>query len=287
VTVSGRHDPRLKEIATDNEAFVDRGFYRRQDSGTVPIAEAVQQAVLQTRCYSPEDLDWLLADLPDRDTQAATRIEVTAEKSLQAARRLCSEGIPGTVGVLNFASATKPGGGYLTGAIAQEEDLCRCSSLYRCLLQADSYYAAHRARRNPFYSHRVIYSPGVPVFRDTQYRLTPGPFPVTFLSCPAPHAGEISRDTPEQVAQISRVLTARAAMILAVAFRNQVSNLVLGAWGCGVFRNEPGEVAAAFKAHLTPGGRFAGHFGCVVFAVYDPTAAHRNLAAFQAAFARP
>lgn len=285
MTDSRWHDPKLKVIAADNEILLDHGFYRYQDSGMVPIADAVQRAVRGTRCYSPEDLDRLLDELPDTAMRPSARIEVTAEKSLQAARRVRGEEEGGTVGVLNFASATKPGGGYLTGARAQEEDLCRCSSLYRCLLRADSYYTAHRARPDPFYSHRVIWSPDVPVFRDEQYRLTPAPFPVTFLTSAAPNAGEISRHTPERLSRVPAVLTARAAMILAVASRHQVDDLMLGAWGCGVFRNEPGDVAAAFRIHLTEDGRFARQFRRIVFAVYDPRPAHPNLTAFQAAFA--
>jgi uncharacterized protein (TIGR02452 family) len=285
MTGSEWHDPRLKVIAADNEILIDQGFYRYQDSGMVPIADAVQRAVRDTRCYGPEDLDRLLDDLPSRAGRPWAWIEVTAEKSLQAARRVRGEEGGGTVGVLNFASANKPGGGYLTGARAQEEDLCRCSSLYRCLLQASSYYATHRARHDPFYSHRVICSPDVPVFRDEQYRLTPAPFPVTFLTSPAPNAGEISRDAPQRLPRVSAVLTARVAMILAVASHHQVDDLVLGAWGCGVFRNEPGDVAAAFRTHLTTDGRFARQFRRIVFAVYDPRPAHPNLTAFQAAFA--
>jgi uncharacterized protein (TIGR02452 family) len=280
---SDPHRAELKAVAAENEALISQGFFQHPD--TVPITESVRRAVEGTRCYAPEHLGWLRTDLPNRDTHRSARVEVTAETSLHAARRLRHEG-HGTVGVLNFASATKPGGGYLTGATAQEEDLCRCSALYRCLLQADDYYTAHRTHCDPFYSHRVIYSPDVPVFRDHENVLLPSPYPVTFLSCPAPNAGKIARDAPERLAQIPRVLAERSAMILAVASHHDVGNLVLGAWGCGVFRNAPGEVAAAFKAHLSNGGRFAAHFRHIVFAVYDKTPGRSNLTAFQSIFER-
>lgn len=285
---SDHHDCGLSSIAVENERLIGQGSYRHPESGMVPIAASVEQAVRGTLCYGPQDLGRLLADLPSleasRRVPTEVRTEVSAEKSLQAAQRLSGEEGHRTIGVLNFASATKPGGGYLTGAVAQEEDLCRGSALYRCLVQASDYYAAHRADDDPFYSHRVIYSPAVPVFRDDASRLMAVPFPVTFLTCPAPNVRRIARDVPARLAQVPVVLNTRAAMILAVAVRHHVDDLVLGAWGCGVFRNEPGEVAAAFKASLAPGGRFDGHFNRVVFAVYDPTPARANFTAFRAAF---
>jgi uncharacterized protein (TIGR02452 family) len=273
----------FKAIAAENETILSQGSYEHPATGAVGIGTAVQRAVQTTRSYTPEDLGRLLADLPDREARFRPRLEVTSEKSLQAALRLSGSG-QRNIGVLNFAAATKPGGGYLTGATAQEEDLCRCSALYRCLLNAPDYYAAHRGHRDPFYSHRVIYSPDVPVFRDHHYALLPAPYPASFLTCPAPNAREIVRESPGGLAQIRDVLAARSAMFLAVAVHNQVDSLVLGAWGCGVFRNAPGEVAAAFKTHLTSGGQFASYFGRIVFAVYDRTPARSNLAAFRSAF---
>jgi uncharacterized protein (TIGR02452 family) len=66
---------------------------------------------------------------------------------------------------LNFASATSPGGGFLSGARAQEECLARCSGLYACLAD-NPMYGFHRARRDALYSDYAVYSPDVPVFRS-------------------------------------------------------------------------------------------------------------------------
>lgn len=87
-----------------------------------------------------------------------TVVEVTGESSTEAARRLADA----PVAVLNFASARNPGGGYLNGAQAQEEALCRASALYTCLLEAREFYDHHRADRDPLYSDRVIHTPASP-----------------------------------------------------------------------------------------------------------------------------
>lgn len=276
-----------KGIAEANEAIVADGWYAAPSGKAVPIADAVAAACTGTVAYTPDDLDRLLADVAPGT--AATRFEVTGESSISAARRLYDEnaaaaGSAEAIAVLNFASARNPGGGYLGGARAQEEDLCRVSALYTTLLQAPDHYAAHRASKDPAYSHRVIYSPEVPVYRDVRYRLLEAPYPLAFLTSPAPNAGVIARDRPSEAAALPDLLAARAARVLAVAAHHDRRTLVLGAWGCGVFRNDPAHVAAAFQRNLSTGGPFAGVFDRVVFAVLDKASGGPNLSAFSAAF---
>lgn len=274
----------FKEIATANEAIISAGYYAGPAGRTVRLADLVAAACRGTVSYSTAALDDLLTAAEPGD--AATVIEVTGESSMSAARRLLDDGAA-SVTVLNFASARKPGGGYLGGARAQEEDLCRVSALYTTLLRAPDFYAAHRADPDPVYSHRVIYSPGVPVYRDHDYRLLAVPYQASFLTCAAPNAGAIARDRPADGSGIPPILAARAARVLAVAARHRTPALVLGAWGCGVFRNDPVQVAAAFRGSLTRDGRFAGVFDHITFAVLDRAPGQPNLAAFRDAFGRP
>ncbi|MGO4424419.1 TIGR02452 family protein, partial [Streptomyces sp. MCAF7] len=211
-----------------------------------------------------------------------TRFEVTGESSLEAARRLVAA-VDGAVGVLNFASARNPGGGYLNGAQAQEEALCRASALYACLRTAPDFYAAHRADPSPFYSDRVIHSPGVPVFRDDRGALLDAWYEVGFLTSAAPNAGVIAQRGMD-TSRLPEALASRAERVLEVAVAHGYRHLVLGAWGCGVFRNDPAAVAEAFRAHLVAPGRFAGRFERVVFAVLDRRTDSPTRAAFAAAF---
>ncbi|GAA3018996.1 TIGR02452 family protein [Streptomyces fulvorobeus] len=270
---------RLRGIARETEAIVEAGHYRASDGREVPIGRALTAALSGTRLYGPEPVP--VAAL---DTSRATAFEVTEESSLQAARRLTSEAAA-KVAVLTYASARNPGGGYLNGAQAQEEALCRGSALHATLLRAPEFYAHHRAERSTFYTDRVIHSPGVPVFRDDRGRLLDTPYTVGFLTSPAPNAGVIRDRVPQEAHRLPTVLAGRAERVLEVAAVRGYRRLVLGAWGCGVFRNDPTQVAGAFHALLTGGGRFAGHFEQIVFAILDRSPASTTRAAFARAFA--
>jgi len=282
---------RLRNLARENERIFAEGGYTPGGGGFVPLAEAIAAAADGTRMFGPDPVP-----VPREPGEgAAARCTVTGESSTQAARRLTADHATGAwqeadgdrVAVLNFASARNPGGGYVNGAQAQEEALCRASALYPCLLRAPEFYAHHRAVRDPFYSDRVIHSPGVPVFRDDRGALLDRPYRAGFLTCPAPNAGVIARTMPERGDEIGPALDARAERVLEVAVAHGYRRLVLGAWGCGVFRNDPARVAAAFARLLTGGGRFVRAVDEVVFAVLDRRADSPTRAAFAAAFAAP
>lgn len=275
----------MRDVAAVNEGIVERGSYRASGGELVELAERLAAARAGTVSYDPAGLDALVAGGGPGPTADAGTVEVTAEGSVQAARRLVEAGA-GPVGVLNFASARNPGGGYLRGARAQEEDLCRSALLYTCLLEAPDYYEAHRASTDLRYSHRVILSPEVPVIRGDGGELSARPFPVTFLTSPAPNAGQLALRAAAPggdgaAVDVRGVLAERAERVLAVATRHGIRALVLGAWGCGVFRNDPAEVAEAFEGALT---RYGAAFDRVVFAVWDRTPVSPNRAAFEARF---
>ncbi|SCX90615.1 TIGR02452 family protein [Streptomyces sp. 136MFCol5.1] len=271
---------RLRAIATETESIVEAGLYRTPEGREISIERTLAAALSGTRLYGPDPVP--VAAL---DTDRASVIEVTDESSLQAARRMTGEGV-GRIAVLNYASARNPGGGYLNGAQAQEEALCRGSALYATLLRAPDYYAHHRAERSAFYTDRVIHSPGVPVFRDDRGRLLDTPYTVGFLTSPAPNAGVIRSRTPEDAHRIPAVLASRAERVLEVAAVRGYRRLVLGAWGCGVFMNDPAQVAGAFRALLADGGRFAGHFEQIVFGILDRSRAAATRTAFARTFGR-
>ncbi|MFF7356651.1 TIGR02452 family protein [Streptomyces filipinensis] len=268
---------RLRGIAAETEAIVAAGGYRAPDGRQVSLAAEIEAARGGTQLFGPQPLS---PREPLPLPRQATVVEVTGESSLEAARRLA--GAP--VAVLNFASARNPGGGYLNGAQAQEEALCRASALYACLLTARSFYDHHRAHRDPFYTDRVIHSPAVPVFRDDRGRLLAEPYHAGFLTAAAPNAGVVRRATPKRAGELPGALAVRAERVLETAAVHGYRRLVLGAWGCGVFQNDPAQVAGAFRALLGPGGRFARTFEHVVFGVLDRTPGAVVREAFTRAF---
>ncbi|TDD88533.1 TIGR02452 family protein [Actinomadura rubrisoli] len=284
-----RHPRRT--TAQETVAILERGDYPAPSGRTVSISRSIERAVQGTVLYRPHDLDRLLKRLPEAESGSAqttrtgdaagTRIEVTEEITLAAARRLCG---PGAVPLaLNFASAKNPGGGFLNGAHAQEEGLARSSALYTSLLTAREFYDFHRAQGDLLYSDHMIYSPDVPVFRDDAGLLLEEPYEIAFLTSPAPNRGAIRDSAVAE--RVPEVLRARARKVLAVALVNGHRRLVLGAWGCGVFRNEPTEVAEAFAGLLRPDGEFGNRFEHVVFAVWDTAKGAPRHAAFQRTFA--
>jgi uncharacterized protein (TIGR02452 family) len=252
----------------------------------VPIAAAIEAARAGTRMYGPGPVR-VPAGSPASAPRESTLIEVTGESSLEAARRLVRKegGRPADpVAVLNFASARNPGGGFLNGAQAQEEALCRASALYTCLLGAREFYDHHRAHRDPFYTDRVIHSPAVPVFRDDRGDLLDEPYTVGFLTAAAPNAGVVLRTAPERAPELGPALAVRAERVLETAAAHGYHRLVLGAWGCGVFRNDPAQVAGAFHDLLVK-GRFEGAFDHVVFGVLDRARDQATRGSFERVFA--
>ena len=270
----------LKGLAQETLAIIEARGYQTADGATVDLRATIDAALEHTRLYRPAEFAALLDTAGA--TGAAPQLEVTAETTCAAARRLAATG---PVCALNFASAKNPGGGFVTGARAQEEDLARCSALYATQLTQRAYYDANRACDSMLYTDHLIYSPRVPFFRDDRLELLTTPYLCSVVTSPAPNAGEALRRDPHCHDAIRETLTRRAAMVLAVAQAEGERRLVLGAWGCGVFRNDPAEVAATFARHLAS-PRFAGAFDHVAFAIYDRSPGQRTLAAFVEQFAQ-
>jgi len=269
----------LQEIAAETVGIALGGSYVAPSGRAVRIDALVAAAAQGTTLVRPGETD---TDARAESGSGAPTVEVAPEATARAARRLLREG-HADVAALNFASATHPGGGFLHGAIAQEEDLARASALYRCLSTQPAYYDAHRASDSPLYTDHVIHSPSVPFFRDHELALLEEPFVVSILSAAAPNASEALRREAGAGPAISEVLLRRARVILDVAARRGHRVLVLGAWGCGVFGNDSADVANIF-AHWLGHARFRGAFERVVFAVYDRALGQPSLTAFRDRF---
>lgn len=271
----------LSGVAKETVAIVDRGAYTGPSGQVVSIAAEVAAAIAGTRLYRPHDFDAL--PTPD-GAGAEVTIEVTPESTAAAARRLVEREQIAGVAALNFASAKNPGGGFMGGAKAQEEDLARCSALYHCVRKQPAYYSANRAHDSLLYTDHLIYSPGVPFFRDERLDLLERPFCVGMVTSPAPNAGEYLRRRASGRPEIRATLERRAEQVLRVMAHHGHRVVVLGAWGCGVFRNDPAEVAGVFAA-LLRAPPYRGAFARAVFAILDRGREQATLRAFERAFA--
>lgn len=214
-------------------------------------------------------------------------IWVESGTTFEVARRLCGAG---KVAVLNFANPHFPGGGVQKGAMAQEECLCRSSNLYACLSASHvykDYYEYHRKKCNRFFSDRVIYSQGVIIFKDDAD--IPNLLPeeawreVDVITCAAPY---IVEENFVNKSIFINVFKSRIKNIFEVALENDIDVLVLGAFGCGAFKNPPDMVAKAFHQVIDE-NNYACMFEKIVFAIKSTAMEDKecpNIKAFQAEF---
>lgn len=268
-----------KEIARRTLEVIENGGYQNNLGETVSIKYETEAAVKNSKLFRTEDFPEQF-ELTKNETE--TSFEVTDETTLEAAKRICRENADENPFVLNFASAKNPGGGFLNGAQAQEESLARSSALYPCLSANFAMYEYNRQGDSCLYSDLMIYSPRVPVFRNDDGSLTEKPYLVTFLTSPAVNAGVVRQKEPQKIHLIEPVNRERARKFLWVANREGHQTLILGAWGCGVFQNDPLEIASMFKDLLTD--EFANCFARVIMAIYDRTSTKNVYNAFAEVF---
>jgi uncharacterized protein (TIGR02452 family) len=270
------------ELAKQTVEIVDRGMYTSPTGRGVDIGESVRACLKATQLFSPEQLEQLRQEVLARPAQgSATVFEVVNETTLTGIARVLADG-RGPVAALNFASAKNPGGGFLNGSQAQEESLARSSALHASLLKAWPFYERHRASPSLLYSDAMILSPDCPVIRDDDGSLLEAPRLATFITSAAPNAGAVANSRREELPLIPDAVRKRAEYVLTLAASRRYRRLVLGAWGCGVFRNDPRVVAGAFRDHLRR-GPWAARFERVVFSVLDNSYDLETFRAFESA----
>ena len=221
----------------------------------------------------------------------AGKVIVSGKRSFEAAsaykgKKTC---------VLNFASSTNAGGGVVRGANAQEECLCRCSTLYPCLNTEEmweGFYYPHRRNLNSLYNDDCIYTPDVLVFKtDTkapELMAEESWYPVNIITCAAPNlrsiascymnpdAGESAGNVSDE--QLYELHLQRGWRIFELAKSEGNEVLILGAFGCGAFQNPPEVVARAYKTLLE---EFREDFDVIEFAVYTSGYDKRNYEVFR------
>lgn len=209
----------------------------------------------------------------------AGKVVVSGKRTLEASEQYAKQGK--RVCVLNFASATNPGGGVTHGSSAQEEAICRCSTLYPCLNTSkmwNGFYTPHRNANNPLYNDDCVFTPSVKVFKsDSNFpELLPKAewWDVDVITCAAPNlrnvpSNRMNPNAGSKKAEITyeglrALLMSRIQRIFEVAMANGAEVLILGAFGCGAFCN-PSELVAEVFAEFTEKYRY--NFDVIEYAV--------------------
>ena len=192
-----------------------------------------------------------------------------------------TDGCKPKIAALNFASYKNPGGMFLDGSRAQEECLCHESFLYNVLKRQTDYYAWNRMRLNKaLYKDRALYTPDVRFFKKGNIKADPDGVLCDVITCAAPNKSAAQKYTGVSDAENSAALKDRIHFLLQVATLNEAEVLILGAYGCGVFGQDPKEVAAIFKDELE---KFA--FKEAVFAIIKSDR-DNNYEAFEGVFGK-
>lgn len=217
---------------------------------------------------------------------------VSTKRSLEAASAYARAGMK--VAVLNFASSTNPGGGVTHGSSAQEECLCRCSTLYPCLdidMMWRQFYKPHRKVGDPLYNDDCLYTPGVVVFKSDELfpeRMEEKDwYQVDVITCAAPNLRAMQGNSMDSFAakkkadikgdSLYELHLQRIERVFRVAVSNGAEVLILGAFGCGAFCNPPKVVAKAFK---TIQEKYASYFDVIEYAVFCGRHKTQNYDAF-------
>lgn len=260
-----------KEIAERTLNIIESGIIK-----DLNINKEIQNNIKKTFTINPTQFEEYL-EVNIQTRYESQEIEVVNCSTIQA---IIDNVNDGKLGVLNFASAKNPGGGFLGGASAQEESLARSSSLYASLKKDMTMYEHNKNLSIFSYSDYAKYSPETVFWFDDEGQNLSELMKVDVITSPAPNKGAMSQhNRKNEIATIEEVFRRRIEFVFKIAYQNNIDVLILGAWGCGVFRNEVSDVARYFKEFIKEKAPNA--FKKIVFAVYDSSEKKLNYLTFK------
>lgn len=261
---------RNRQVAEENEKLIKKGAYEAKGR-TFSLSPLPK--LRKARCFPPEELDRLAREIEQTRSRRPGRIILVEGDTMDHAGE----------GVLNFANAFTPGGGYLYGASSQEESLCRESTLYASLTgpMAAPFYEENNREKSIYGSEAMVLSPQVEIFRQSagkDYALFGPPKVTSVITAAAVDLrGPAAQEPP---ALIHGIMERRILRLLALFAASGCHTITLGAWGCGVFRHDPRHVAHAFYVALVEKD-YRRFFHTITFAIYG---SRENLEAFRRQF---
>lgn len=282
------------EMLMDTLTIFNSGEYIR-DGKTIHTKLTAEQA---KRCsvILPQDVDAIMnrGGLTRPDVPGKTVVRCINQDSFEAAieaeadRHACGDAHGKHVLALNFANPYNPGGGVRCGARAQEEDLCRRSSLLLSLEseEAKPYYQYNRSQNTRLGSDAMILTPDVEIIKDQNGEPLEESVVVSVPTCAAPIVKWSLDDLDFETYE--RIFYNRICAILACAAHWGYDTLVLGAFGCGAFGNDARLVSDLFframKTFACDGMPLERLFRTIIFAVLDRSVKLYNFKAFNKKF---
>lgn len=265
------------EAAQDTLKYLKDGYYI-VGSKKIDISDLHKKSLEGSALISPEEGDMLAEKFKDCKEKKACSIEVLNIPTVKAVLDLVYEHYT-DIGVLNFASAKNPGGGFLNGALAQEESIAVGSGLYDTQLKNEKYYLENRKCNTMMYTDYMIYSPEVVFIRDEALNLLENPVTANIITAPAVNYGQVLLKKEDEVLA-KKIMKIRMRKVLALFAEKKNKNLILGAYGCGVFRNDP-ELIADYWHELLYDENFISYFDNIIFAVLDNSKTQSCIKAFE------
>lgn len=266
------------------EVFQDTQNWIKSDKD---LADSILLAKKKTEVFYEDDYPEFSVD-----KTFETEVTVTGDRSFQAAMRLSADYPGSKIAVMNFANAFHAGGGVVNGASAQEECLCRTSTLYPLIYRRtlnNTFYKYHRDKNTPKASDSLIYTEGVVICKtdeDLPQRMEKKDWvTVDVITIAAPdlrkraniHFNLVNGGANMKDTELFGYHVKRAIHMLTVAASKGADILVLGAFGCGAFQNNPEVVARAYKVAIQ---EFPKVFRKIEFAVYCPPGGSLNYDVF-------
>lgn len=268
---------RVKILRETMKAAED-GFYDLEEREVkLPISS---EQIKKVTLYTPEQV----AQLPAQDMSGSEPIRITLrnQDTLEAAFELHQRRKENEepVLVLNFANPHRPGGGIRSRPGTQEEHLCVKTTVL-CSLETEEawpFYQTNLDCGTQAQTDTILISPNTMVIRNPDLSLREDPFPIAVMTVSAPIA---SRMEKEELPNLENILRCRIRGMLRAAAVEGYTRLVLGAWGCGNFGNDPELVAKLFHETLQ------GYFEEVTMAVFDNSEDKCRYSCFEKYFGKP
>ena len=266
-------------MAKETLVIQNQGFYMAPSGKRVDISASMKHSIQSSYLLTPNEGNNVVEKLSIISNHGQTQYKVINASIIQVIVGEPKTDTP--VAVLNFASAKNPGGGFLNGSMAQEEALAISSGLYNTLLPHKEYYEKNRACPSMMYTNHAIYSPDVVFFRDSKYELLELPVTASVLTLPAVNMGQVI-SKGEDINLAKEEMKNRMRLSLAIFAKEQNERIILGAYGCGVFANNPHDVARWWYELLID-ENYACFFKMVLFVILDKPGGD-NIEAFSRKF---